>query len=149
MKLTSVEKDFKGRIEAKQVTASTRNESFDLLSEDEQSVFQAIASARGEAIVQNDMLLHELSGATKDLSDKALEVIDIMSLTFDQKNESIEKLRSWRKTIESETKQAAAAIKELDKLLTTDRLDGLSALVDLIQELNKIKTTDIINKLLK
>ena len=75
--------------------------------------------------------------------------MDAMQVAFELKAESLIKLRSWRKSIEIEMKLAESAAKGIDQLLSTDRIDALSIVVDLMQKLGEANNNEILNKILK
>lgn len=94
-------------------------------------------SAFDEAIKQNNILKEQLEDSRNALVDELMLVIDAMGVAFDQRTEAIEKMRSFRKVIERECNQSINSIKELNNLLSNDRLASMREFVELIERLKK------------
>ena len=134
----------------KLVTGSVeRGEDFDKIPSAHRSSLNATSSAAVEAIDQNKMMIDELIGTANEIESRTVQVMDAMQVAFELKAESLIKLRSWRKSIEIEMKLAESAAKGIDQLLSTDRIDALSIVVDLMQKLGEANNNEILNKILK
>lgn len=104
-------------------------------------------SAYEEAIRQNNELLGRLKESRKAIEEEALGIIEAMGVAFDQKKESIESIRSWRKTIESESNIATNSINALLKNVTPERIQQLREIADIVERLNKIDPGILVGRL--
>jgi hypothetical protein len=104
-------------------------------------------SAIEEAIRQNVELSKHLEDSANMLADQTMSVIDSMGLVFDQKKECIDKLRSWRKSIELEACQAGRAVDSISENLNQGKLAEFREFVELTERLNKINPGVLVGKL--
>jgi len=113
----------------------------------EKIAVNAEISAFDEAISGNLLLKKRMEESREAVTDEALKIIDAMGLAFDSKTESIEAMRSWRKTIISESTQATNAINALLKNVSSERLRQLKEIVDILERLNKLEPNLLVGKL--
>ena len=104
-------------------------------------------SAYEEAIRQNNELLERLKESRKSVEDESLRIIDAMGIAFDQKAQSIETMRAWRKTIEMEAGAATNHVNALMKNVTPERIKMLREVADIAERLNKIDPGLLLGKL--
>ncbi len=119
----------------------------DDLSGNKKIAIAAEFSALKEGINQNNELRDRLIESSDAVEDEAIKVIDAMGLAFDQKTESIEAMRSWRKTIVTESSQAINAINACAKAVAPEKLAELREFVDLVERLNKVDPNILVGKL--
>lgn len=105
-------------------------------------------SAYEEGIKINNDLIKRLNESACLVTETTLNVIDAMGLAYDQKQESIDKLRSWRKTIEAEKIQAIAAIDAISRSITKEKLNELREFVEIAERLNKIDPNILLGRLM-
>lgn len=95
----------------------------------------------------NLVLIEHLRATNANVGDEILKSIDNMALVFDQKSESIEALRSWRKTVETECLMISAAVDSVMRKVTPERLSQLKELVVLLERLNAINPGLLVGRL--
>lgn len=120
---------------------------YDPVTDIHRVALNAEISAFNEGIKQNNELLQRLRDSRLAVEQEVMAVIDTMGVSFDQKKESIEVLRNWRKTIVNEATYATNAINALLKNVSDNRIKQLRELVELIERLNKIDPGMIVGRL--
>lgn len=141
-----IEKEF--RDAHKEIEFGARGDEFEKLTLTQKAAINSESCYALEAIAQNKQILKNLDETTKELAIKACDVIDAMALVHDQKIESINKLREWRKTIESECLLAKSAASQLLGIITPEKLNELKQVVELLERLNSVKPSPILSKIL-
>jgi len=104
-------------------------------------------SAFDEAIKKNNELQRRMEESRLAVEREALKIIDAMSLAFDSKEESIAKMRAWKRTILSESKEVDVAVKSIVKSVSPKNLEQLRELVELVERLNKVDPNILVGKL--
>jgi oligoribonuclease (3'-5' exoribonuclease) len=117
------------------------------LTDCEKIAINAEISGLDTALSGNLELKKRMEESSQAVTDEALKIIESMDLAFTSKSESIESMRSWRKTIVSESTQATNAINALLKNVSSEKLAQLKEIVLLLERLNKIEPNLMVGKL--
>jgi oligoribonuclease (3'-5' exoribonuclease) len=117
------------------------------LKDFEKIAVNAEISGLDTALSGNLELKKRMEESSQAVTDEALRIIESMDLAFTSKSESIESMRSWRKTIVSESTQATNAINALLKNVSSEKLAQLKEIVLLLERLNKIEPNLMVGKL--
>ncbi len=124
-------------------------EKFDKLNDNEKISTGTELSALSEAIENNEALKIKLIETRVLLEEEAVKVINAMSLAYDAKEESINSMRLWRKTIVSEASAINTAIDQLIKNTSKQRVLDLREYANTLERLNNIDPGMIISKLFR
>ena len=117
------------------------------MSDAEKIAVNAKISAIKESIMQNESISSELQATVKLVEDRALEVVEAMSIVFESKKQSLDSLREWRKTIERESTSIQSAVVMITKTITSEKINQLREVVELLERLNKIEPNMITSRL--
>ena len=125
-----------------------KEETFSKLKDHEKIGLNAEFSALEEGIAENNRLKEMLDDSCKAISASAMDILDSMMAAHDQKKESVAEIRSWRKTLESESGFASLAIKSLLSEIKPEKLAALKEFVDLMERLSKVPSSPLLSRVM-